>query len=375
MKTNILIVIATLFLISCGEKSENKTKKLEKLREKYAELAREIAELEKEIAKSGESIDNNDIVFTVRTQELKFTEYKEYVDIQGVVESDQNLTLMPEVSGIITQVNVKEGDEVNAGQVLFTIDSKVLQDNIRELETALELAQTTFERQKNLWDQKIGSEIQYLQAKNRVDALEKQMQSLKSQMEKYSIKAPVKGTVDRVFAKQGELAMPGNPMLRLVNNQNVKITGDVSEKYVGQFKKGDQVQITFPVVGETVDGFIKSVGSYIDNTNRTFNIIVGCKEKTELLKPNLLAIIRGNYYINPNALVVPSSLIINKNGDKFIFVSEIENGNAVAKLKKIKTGRTFNGITEVLSGLSEGDVIIIEGTRNLSEGDLLKIIE
>jgi RND family efflux transporter MFP subunit len=315
------------------------------------------------------------VLFPVKTQKMQLEEYQEYVDIQGIVESDQNLTIMPEVSGIILNVNVSEGDQVNAGQVLFSIDSKVLQDNIKELETALELAQTTFERQKNLWDQKIGSEIQYLQAKNRVDGLEKQMNSLKSQLAKFTIKAPVKGTVDRVFAKQGELAMPGSPMVRLVNNTNVKITGDVSEKYVGKFKKGDSVFISFPVLGESVTGIVKSVGSYIDNANRTFNIIVGTKEKTELLKPNLLAVIRGVYYSNKEALVVPSNLIINKNGENFIFIGKQENDKYIAELRKIEPGNTFNGRTEIKLGLNIGDLLITEGTRNLSEGDLIKIVD
>jgi membrane fusion protein (multidrug efflux system) len=252
----------------------------------------------------------------------------------------------------------------------------VLQDNIRELETGLELAQTTFERQKNLWDQKIGSEIQYLQAKNRVEGLEKQMASLKSQLAKFSIKAPVSGTVDRVFSKQGELAMPGSPMIRLVNNTNVKITGDVSERYVGKFKKGDSVLVSFPVLGESIQGFIKSVGSYIDNTNRTFNIIVGSKEKTDLLKPNLLAAIRGVYYRNNQAIAVSSHLIINKNGSKYLYVAQTnEENKQTAQLVEIQTGSTFNGVTEIKSGLKPGDILLTEGTRSLSEGDLVKIIE
>jgi len=240
-----------------------------------------------------------------------------------------------------------------------------------------DLAKTTFERQKRLWDQKIGSEIQYLQAKSSYEGQQSAINQMKSQLSKSTITAPFSGTIDDIITEQGSVVSPGQtPILRIVNLSDMYIKTDVPESYISDVSVGKTVEVTFPVLGKTVETKIRQTGNYINPDNRTFNAEIEVPNKDKNIKPNLTARLRINDYTNEKALMIPQSIITeNADGDQYIFVLDsIEGQKAVAKQTIIKTGKTQGDVIEVLEGVKDGDEIIKEGARSVKDGQTVKII-
>ncbi len=367
-----LLSVSAFGLASCGgddASPEAKLKKLDKLRAQKAKIEAEIAELEKE---TGAQESAADAPVPVKVIIPRTGEFLTFAEFQGVVASEENINLGSEVGGRITQVMVKEGQNVSKGQVLASFDAEIIQKNIEEVQNALDLANTTFEKQKNLWDQKIGSEIQYLQAKNQKENLEKRLEGLRAQQGKASLRSPISGMVDKIYLNPGEMAGPGVPVLRVVNNDKVKITADIPERFVGKFKNGDSVGVKLAAVEKTVTGRIRSVGMVIDVANRTFNIVIdpAAKEGRDLLKPNMLAVVKAVTYRKKGAVSVPTSLIRYEQEGKFVYV--VEEG--VVKRIQVETGEVSEGYTEVVSGLTGTEQIISEGLKSVSLGSSVKVL-
>ena len=289
------------------------------------------------------------------------------VDVQGKVDADENVAVNAEMAGTVSKLNVQLGDEVSAGQVLAELDAKVYQQGIAELQGALDLANTMFEKQKSLWDQKIGTEIQYLTAKNQKESLEKKMSTMQQQLEMTKMKSPIKGIVDAIDIKLGQATMPGLAAIRVVNLCSLKVKGEVSESYLAKVKKGNEVEIILPDMQDTLRTKITYAAKVISPLNRTFTVTVNL-DCIKDYHPNMIAILKIVDYSNPKAFVVPVGTIQKTDNGDFVFITE----NNKAKKARVVTGKIYNGKAEILEGLKEGDRLIVKGFQEMNEGEEIK---
>ena len=380
MKNHIAYLLLGFLLMAtaCGgdqdELSEKKAQ-LQEYRTEAKELKSKIASLEEAIAAQDSTFGRQDKATLVTTLPVTTKNFEHFLEVRGSVESEQNVTMSAEAPGIVERILVQEGNRVKRGQVLMTQDSETIRRNIEELKTSLELATTVYERQKNLWDQKIGTEIQFLQAKNNKESLERRIASAQSQLSNYVIRAPFAGSVDNIIIKEGEMAQPGLPLLRLVSLQDMHIEADVSEAYLGKFAVGDSVQVTFPSLDKAVTSTISAVGQVIDENNRTFSIEVKLPRREDMLRPNLLAVVKIKDFEQQEAVVVPTNLILNDNQGDFVYVVQENDGVPVATKKPVERGLSYQGGTLIESGLAAGDRLVNEGFRSVAEGTQLKVTE
>ena len=296
--------------------------------------------------------------------------------MQGSVTTKDLLVIYPEFTGTLTNVYVKEGQVVKKGQLLAKIDDGGLSQQLGQLQIQYELAKTTFDRQQRLWKQKIGSELQFLQAKSNFQAQEKVVSQLQKQMEKTSVRAPFSGTIDDVITEQGSVVAAGqSQLMRIVNLGNMYIETDVPEKYINSISKNKKVQVEFPVLDKSMISKVRQVGSYINPANRTFKIEIAIPNKEKNIKPNLTARLKINDYTNKKALLIPQSIISeNANGEQYVYLIRNDQENTIAKKIIVKTGKTQGDIIEILNGLSDGDEIISEGARSVTNGQTVKIL-
>lgn len=371
MKKILALALIAIVAVSCGQ-PENKQKELEKLKSEYKTLGDKIAALEKEIAVTDTTKANQT---PIRIETLKTVLFKRPVEIQGIVESDKNVLVGSEVAGRIVEVLVKEGQTVSQGQVLARVDGSITANSINEVENALKLAEITYKKQKSLYAQNVGTEMQLLQAENQRDALKKQLETLRSQYAKYTITSPVSGTIDNVPVNSGENIAPGMPVARVVNNSQLKVTADVSEKYIRMVKKGDDVLVKFPGLDLEMDAKVSSTGQIIKQANRTFDMVVNLTKTNELLKPNLLAMVTIYDYVNPKAIAVPSNIIMSTGTESYVYVLEEKGKAKIATKRIIKTGNVSGALTEITEGLGEGDNVITENYKNLSDGAEVMVIK
>ncbi|GAB4185412.1 MAG: efflux RND transporter periplasmic adaptor subunit [Thermoflexibacter sp.] len=375
-----VLVLSSLYLASCGKNKasvevseENKEKLLETYKKQYAELKAKIDALENELREK-DGIANKVNLKLIETQPVVQKDFAHFIEVQGNVESDKNVSVAPEMNGIILRINVERGQAVSQGQIIAEIDAEPIRKNISELETRLELAKTMFERQENLWKQQIGSEMQYLQAKNSKESLERSLEGLKAQLKKAYVKAPISGVVDELFVKQGEMANPAVPLARVVNLSEVQIKADVSEAYVPNVRKGDEVVVSFPSLQKEMPVKISNVGQFIEPANRTFKVEMKLANKDGFLKPNTLAVVKIKDFEQKNAIVIPTFLIQQStNGQEFVFVvRQNDKKNTVAKVL-IKTGKSYGGETLVTEGLQAGDILVSKGYSEVIDGEEVNI--
>jgi len=311
----------------------------------------------------------------ISTMEIVSSDFERYTEVQGAVESDNQVFVSSETGGRLLSVVVSEGQYVKRGQLVATVDLQALKDQKAELETAMSLARDVYDRQKRLWDQNIGSEIQFLQAKNGVERLEKTMATLNTQINKSNIYSPISGVVDMEFLKAGELAAPGAPIVQLFNPNKLKITADIPETYLGKVKRGDRVEISLPAIDKVMTKNITLMGRTIDPSNRTFKIEVATNSLNGMIKPNLLAELKFNDFSKKDAIVVPLEIVQQEvNGDQYIYTTGVKNGKDVAMKSYVKTGEGYEGNIIIEEGLKAGDKIIIDGARSVIEGDPIKDI-
>ncbi|MBI3501472.1 MAG: efflux RND transporter periplasmic adaptor subunit [Bacteroidetes bacterium] len=369
-KISIKILIGTiLFFSACGgnknESKDTKTHKLDSLKKVMASVQGEISKLEIEIAKNDTS--KNEKSKTVELTALVPRTFNNYIDVQGKVDADENVSVNAEMGGTVSKINVKAGDEVHSGQVMAELDSKAMQQGLAELQSGLELANTMYEKQKNLWEQKIGTELQYLQAKNQKESLEKKLASLQQQIEMTKIKSPIDGTVDAVDIKLGQATMPGLPAIRVVNMNSLKVKAEVAESYAAKIKNGNDVEIIFPDMNDTVKTKISYAAKVISPLNRTFTVNINLDNKKDY-HPNMVAVVKIIDYSNPKAFIAPVSVVQHAEEGDFVFVADANK----AKKVRVKVGKTYNGNSEIVEGLKEGDKLITKGFQELNEGEEIK---
>jgi RND family efflux transporter MFP subunit len=388
MKNLTALLIISIALVSCGGGESNTSVddliaggNLEAIRAKRTEIKAQQTEIQAQLVKLDEAIQNLDPVNNmalVTTQTINDTLFRHFIEVQGNVTTKQNVIIYPEYQGTLTRVLVKEGDRVRKGQLLARIDDGGLGSQLGQLEVQAELARTTYERQKRLWDQEIGSEIQYLQAKTNYEAAQNAVDQLKSQLAKTSITAPFSGTIDDVITEQGTVVSPGQPVFRLVNLDDMYIEAEIPERYLTTVTVGKDVAVNIPMLSSTLQSKVRQTGNYINPNNRSFRIEVNVPNEDGQVKPNLTARLRINDYTNPKALLIPISVISeNAQGEQYVYVANAGAGGAqeaIAERKIITTGLTQGDYTEVISGITEGDAIIVEGARTVKDGQEVKIL-
>jgi RND family efflux transporter MFP subunit len=388
MKTIYTLLIAAILFVSCGKKNGPTiedviaTNDIEQIKAKKAEIEtkqQEITAQLKQLNTKLDELDTNKKVPLITTFKAKQEVFTHFLELQGNVQTKQNILVYPEMPGIIEEILVKEGQQVKKGDVLARIKDGGLSQQLAQLETQAALSKTVYERQERLWKQKIGSEMQYLQSKAQYEANEKAVEQMKSQIEKTTILAPFDGTIDNVIKEPGTVVAPGqgSEVFRIVNLNNMYITTDVPERYIASITKGKKVKVNFPVLGEDLTSNVNQVGSFINPSNRSFRIEVPVPNKSGNVKPNLTAKIQINDYTNKTAILIPQSIISeNANGEQFVYVIENKNAKneAVAKRVVIKTGKTQGDVIEVLANLSVGTEIILEGARSVNNGQTVKVI-
>ncbi|HOX83186.1 MAG TPA: efflux RND transporter periplasmic adaptor subunit [Chryseolinea sp.] len=361
-----ILTIAAI-LVACDT---DKSAKLEKLKAKQTELAKEIAALEKEMP-----VDSSKI--KVKSKEVAVIQlapqkFDHYVQTQGAIEAEDNILVSAKTPGVVTQVFVKEGQAVSKGQVLAQIDNSIILRGIEGMKSQLELANTVYNRQKNLWDQKIGTEVQYLQAKSTKESLDRQLAGLQEQNENTRIKSPISGTIDAVTAKNGESISPGMPAFRVINTSDLKITAHISEAYANTIKKGDKVVVLVDDAGKEIKASVTFVGKNIDLLTRTFPIEVDLPSLAEL-RPNMTAVIKVIFLTDPSAIVVPVNIVQSVNGEKIVYVSGQDGKNTVARKRVVEIAGVFDNLAQIKSGVAAGEKVITVGYQGLNDGDFIKL--
>jgi len=375
MKSNIILRLAVVFvsgsiLAACSAtSSDDKGKQLEGLKTQQAEIAKQIAALEKEMpADTTIKVKAKEVI----TAEVVIRKFDHYVQTQGLVDAEDNVIVSPKTGGLVTKVYVQEGQAVKKGQVLAQLDNAMILRQIEGLKSQVDLANSVFERQKNLWDQKIGTEVQYLQAKANKENLEKQLASLEEQNDMSRVKAPISGTVDEVNAKEGEMASPQGPAFRVVNTSNLKLTAKVSEAYVTNIKKGNKTIVSIPELNKDIEANVTFVGRTIEPLSRTFNVEVKLPSYGDL-RPNMTGVIKVVYFTEANAITVPVNVVQTINNEKVVFVAEMDGKNLVARKRVVTVVGVFDNLAQIKSGINAGDKIITFGYQGLSDGEVVKM--
>lgn len=366
MKTYISILIALSFLIVSCQKSTDKKAQLENLKKQRDKLTEQISKLEDELAKSDTSKAD---LLTVKVEAVSPHIFRHYIEVQGKIDGEDNLGVSPKTIGVITNIYVKQGDIVRAGQVLAQLDDQVLQKSLQELKTQLDFANSLYLKQKTLWDQKIGSEIQYLTAKNNKESMENRLKTLLDQIEMNKIKSPINGTVEDIPVKIGQSVAPGFTSFRVINFSTIKVLAEVAEAYASKINTGDSVLIELPDLNKTIPARVTFSSKYINPINRTFVVEVRLKPEQLDFRANMIATMKINDY-KVSTTVVPVNLVQNSQQGQFVFIVGKKENKVEKRL--IKTGLSYNGSIEIPEGLADGDLLIISGYQDLKPGTVVK---
>lgn len=373
-KTNLIFTVLFIFFVAlsaCKDDSiESKKAQLKALKTEISELETQATALEKEIGKTEKVETLKEAVTVFKVVEAPFNAF---VEVQGTSQAENNVNITTDMGGLVKAVFVDEGQSVSAGQILIQLDNSIVMSQIGEINNAISLAQDVFEKRRRLWEQNIGSEIEFLQAKNQLNALQKQKNTLNTQLGKFAIKSPISGKVDRVFLKVGELAAPGMPAINVVNLAKMEVEVNIPESYLGKVKKGETVSVEFPSINKITTAKVKAITQSINSNNRTFRVLASIDNKDGLLKPNLLAKIKINNSNVTKAIAIPSNLV--QKSTKGYFVYTVNDSTLKVEEKIVETGDSYEGKILIKSGLSVNELIINEGYRNVLAGDEVEIIE
>ena len=360
----LLYIPAILFFAACTQKPTDKKTQLADLKKQQADLSSKIATLQAQV---GTDSTKGADVSTIIVKPGQFTNY---VQIQGKIDAQNNVTAYPQASAVITALYVKAGDHVSKGETLAQLDNSVLQQNVGQAQSQLNLANILYQRQKNLWDQKIGTEVQYLQAQTNLQTAQKQVSSLKQQADLYRIVSPIDGIVDQMDLKLGQVAAPGSTGIRVINADVLKVKADVPESYSSSVNQGDSVKILFPDVNDSLATRVTFAAKVIDPGSRSFGIEIKLPHNKEY-RPNMTAVLQIANYQNHNTISVPVNAIQRSDEGDYMYINE----NGFAKRKPITEGKTSGGYTEVKSGLSSGDQLITEGASEIGDGDKVSVLK
>jgi membrane fusion protein (multidrug efflux system) len=345
---NFLYIPALILLAACSNKPKDKNAELADLKKQQAEINSKITALEAQVGTKETKVTE---VSVITLQPGSFTNY---VQIQGKIDAEDNVTAYPQVPGTIIAINAKVGQRVGRGQVLAQLDNSVLKQTIAQTEAQVALNRTLYQRQKNLWDQKVGTEVQYLQAQTTLQSSQKQLASLRQQANQSRIISPINGTIDQMDLKLGQVAQPGTTGIRIVNADKLKVKADVPESYVASV---NTTKVTF-------------AAKAIDPVSRSFAVEVKLPVRRSL-RPNMTAILKIADYSKANAIIVPVKAIQRSEEGDYVFVNEA----GTAKKVIIQSGKTYGGKTEITSGLKAGDQLITEGVSDIEDGDKIKIAQ
>ncbi len=378
MKNIYLALIVLLSIASC-QKKEVISQNIRELQQERTVLKTQMDSLSKKLKSINDQLSKLDTVKklpVITSISTKNANFNHYIEVQGTVKADKSVEIHPEMGGTVQRIYVKEGQRVNKGQTLAQLDASIVNNNIAQLQVQLNLAKTSFERQERLWKQKIGSEMQFLQAKAQKDGLEQNLNTLYAQAKKMKITAPFNGTIDEIFAKVGALSSAQVPFLRIVNLNKVYIESEITETYLENIKKGTQVVVSFPSLHKEVASKISQVGNFINPNNRSFKARVDLKNKDKTIKPNLLADVKINDF-KATGIAIPSYLIQKDvEGNSYVFVlakNDSSNYNAIKTILTI--GKEYNNESFIAEGLKEGDLIIDKGARTVKNNDEVILAE
>lgn len=364
-----LIIALIIMLGACDQPGtlENKKQKLEELRDEFTDLKSKIRQLEKEVDRIDTSNDPLEEATLVRTNPVQRKNFNTYAEVTGNAISKKNVLLSSEISGRVVEIIPSEGDMVKKDAPLIRLDDQLIRSNIDEIQTQLELARKVYKRQKNLWDKNIGSEIQYLQARNKKETLEKRLASARKRLEKTTIQAPFGGKIDNLLINEGEFAAPGRQLIRIVNLSEMRINAEVSDAYLGKIQNGDTVEVSILPVGLKKTLPVTHVADYINPGSRSFRIEIKIPNEDRRIKPNVLARIRFSIYNNKKALVIPSKILQQSKEGNYIYITKEAGGSFIARKKMIETGHSYKGETEVISGLKGDENLITQGFREVTD--------
>lgn len=372
----LFFILIVIFIAACGNNNnpENKDeikKQITEYKKQVDELNSKIVDLEKQLNDDPAKISNK---IPVSVKEMKYEPFFHYFEVNGTVEAINAAFISPEINGQVLNIFVQEGERVKKGQPLLKLNSSITESSIKEVETGLELANTVFERQKRLYDKNIGSEIDYLTAKNNKEALESKLETLHAQQDMALVKSPVNGIVDDIFIKEGEMAMPGLQAMQVVNLDNLYVDADVSEAYLTKVKKGDMVLLEFPSYPDIkMKVPVHRIGNVVKTANRTFTVQLKIKNKNEVIKPNVLAIIKINDFSSESSLLLPSLVIKQDLKGSYVYVVRKHSNDITAMKRYVKTGISYGDETIITEGLHEGDKVIVNGYNQVSDGAEVEI--
>ena len=370
------LLLLILILSSCDSNTlDSKKDRLDKLNNSLLDIELEINNLEEEIELLDSGFNKKNYVY-ISTISPDVNKFFHKVQLRGTVFSRSNVLLNPEMIGRLKRIYVKEGDSVIKGQILAEINADVLNNSILEIETNLELFKVIYERQKNLWENNIGSEIEYLKSKSNYDALLKRFETNKIQLLKYKIVSPFSGMIDKVFLNEGEMSSPAAPIFRIFSGEDSYLNIDASEAYIGKFSIKDNVDIVIPNLDTKVESKILSIGQVIDVYNRSFSIEINIPESLqELVKPNQVMVVEMVDYSNPNAILIPSNVIYSDDMGEYVFGTKEFDGTIIAKKISVIVGKSYNYKSEILEGLDGSEIIIDKGSTEVIEGAYVQIIK
>ena len=365
MKTRFILIVLVAIAAACS--TPDKNKELTQMLKDRDVLNDKIKVLEDEIAKSDTS--KKVIKGTrVNVTPVNFSEFSHYIEVQGKIDGDQNLAIYPEAMGAIEAIYVKPGQYVNKGQLLAKLNDAAISEQIKSVESNYKFVNDVFEKQKNLWEKKVGSEMQYLQAKNNKESLESQLAVLKRQQEMMSIKAPISGTIEDAPVRIGQMASPQLPVFRILSFGGLKVVANISEGYASNIKSGDELIVYLPDLKKEIKAKVNFSSKYINPTNRTFQIEGHLTSEITNLKANMIAVLRINDYRNLRAVVVPINLVQNDINGAHVIVAEKNGDITLAKKVKVSLGEIYNGYVEIKDGLKKGDLVITTGYLDLENG-------
>ena len=381
------LLVITILLVSCGEQKKASVQDLvsngtiKELRARKAEITEQLANTNVDLKSINDAISKLDSVKKlplITTITCKEEVFKHYLEVQGNVKTKQNILVYPEIPGILEHIYIKEGQRVSKGQVLAKIADGGLMQQVAQAKASAQLAKTTYERQNRLWNQKIGSEIQYLQAKTAYETQKNIFAQMKKQLAKSNVVAPFSGVIDDVLKEAGAVVAPGqgSELFRIVNLENMYIEAEIPESHIVNVTKGKTVEIYFPVLEKTIQAKIRQVGNFINPANRAFKIEIGVPNNSGDIKPNLTARLKINDYTSKKAILIPQSIISeNAKGQQYVYLASDKQDNkyAIAKKTIISTGKTQGDFIEVLETIASGTEIISEGARSVNDGQKVEI--
>jgi len=383
MKKILFLLLTGLFLAACGstpEKTETASGNLAELKDQLKAKEVELSAIRTEIDSLKARITvldpsfNQKEVSVVELIPVQKGDFKHFVEVQGTILADEEVMVSSELPGKIKSLLVEQGDVVRQGQLIATIDAESAEKGIEELKTSLELATDLYERQQRLWEQNIGSEIQFLQAKNNKERLEKSLVTAELNLKKAKIYSPMSGTITMVLGKQGEVTSPGLPIVKLINTSKVKLKADVPEVYVKDVRRNDLVEVRVPVLDLEQQARVSRVGTVINSNNRTFEVEVSLSNPKAQLKPNLLALLMINDYASEDAISIPLELVQQDvSGHHFVYVADKRDTLYTVRKIEVKPGQVFDGTIEILSGLNGDEMLIGTGSQYLADGEQVKV--